>query len=360
MIPKPLQAQIQTQLERLIEQGGASGFQLALGYRDQSLGLFQAGVSDQQTTRRVVEDTWFDLASLTKIISTVTLTMVAHQKRLLPEGLSSPMKIFFPSFASALKEKTVADLLNHRAGLPAVVDEPFSHESRLERVRAFLDHIDRSYQNVSCDYSDVGFMLLGILLEQLFERPLRRAFQETLGIEAGLDFGPLQEPLGILQFFGARRVAHQLKLNSQEFLTPGVSQDPRAQWLEGEAGHAGLWGTARGVDLWARRVYQAYHGKDVLLSDRIVREFICFDRPVGRWMNGFDTPTSPSQSGQRFPAATIGHLGFTGTSVWMDVETGARVTLLCHRFDDGIRPERLRELRPRFHDWIWENVFSTL
>ena len=140
----------------------------------------------------------------------------------------------------------------------------------------------------------------------------------------------------------------------------GVSQDPRAQWLDGDAGHAGLWGTARGVEVWAQQIYRAFHGKDSVLSDRVVRSFIDFDRPFERWMNGFDTPTQPSQSGSRFPRTTIGHLGYTGTSFWMDVESGARITLLCHRFDEGIRPERLRELRPHFHDWIWENVFSTL
>lgn len=360
MLSKSKQADIRAQLERLVEQGGASGFQLALGYRDQCVGSFQVGLSDQQTLQRMTSRTWVDLASLTKIISTTSLLMLAHQRRLLPDGLDSALTNFFPSFASALKEKTIADLLNHRSGLPALFEDAFVQESREQRVRSFLDQIDRSYQNVNCDYSDVGFMLLGILIEQIFQKRLRDVFEVNRQGGDQLRYGPLEQPMGILRWLGARRVAHQLKLDSQEYLSPGVTQDPRAQWLDGDAGHAGLWGTAKGVEAWAQQIYRAFHGKDSVLSDRVVRSFIDFDRPFHRWMNGFDTPSQPSQSGRRFPRTTIGHLGYTGASFWMDVESGARVTLLCHRFDEGIRPERLRELRPDFHDWIWENVFSTL
>ena len=360
MLSKSILVSLRRRLDLLIEQGAASGFQLALGWRDQSLGVLCAGVSDQESAQRVSPRTWFDLASLTKVIATTSLVMRAHQRRLLPEGLKSSLKHFFPSFASDLKDRTIGDLLNHRAGLPAVFEKDFLQESRPERIRGFLDHIDRHYQNVDCRYSDVGFMLLGVLLEQIYGRRLREVFSSELSLGLHLEFGSLSECSWLSRLMGSRRLAHELKLDSQEYLSAGVSQDPRAQWLDGDAGHAGLWGTAAGVEGWARQLFRAYHGKDTTLSDRVIREFIQFDQPFERWMNGFDTPTYPSQSGGRFPRTTIGHLGYTGASFWMDIESGARITLLCHRFDEGIRPERLKELRPDFHDWIWGNVFSTL
>jgi CubicO group peptidase (beta-lactamase class C family) len=134
--------------------------------------------------------------------------------------------------------------------------------------------------------------------------------------------------------------------------------------LGGDAGHAGLFGTSEGVEDWGRELFMCYHGKGLLFSDRIIRDFIQFEgHERGKFLNGFDTPSignEISQAGRRFSEFTIGHLGYTGTSFWMDIEKGYRVTLLSHRFAPAIDIQTLRALRPDFHDWLHAEVFSKL
>lgn len=356
MISTVLKKSIRLKLRELIREGGAPGFQLALGFRDECLGIWAEGVTDK---------TWFDLASITKIISTSYLTMLALQQKKI-SGLDEPLQSFFPSWSSALKTKTIRDLLNHRAGLPAIFEKTEDLPSREEKIRYFLSEVDRSYPanpSVEALYSDVGFMILGILLEQVFGKRLKDIFQNLKFRD--LAFGPISTTFDWFhELIGDRSVAKILSLEDKTTQLRGRTQDPRADWLEGDAGHSGLFGSVLGVESWAQKLFRAYHGKDLLLSDQTLRSFIQFprsdDESAPRWINGFDRPTPPSQSGAFFPSTTVGHLGYSGCSFWMDMESGARISLLSHRFSPKIDPEKLRSLRPIFHDWIWKQVFAEL
>lgn len=365
MLKSSLRRRIHEKLRTLIEEGAGPGFQLALGYKDQTLGCFEAGLADFEQKRRILPSTLFDLASLTKILATVHLLMRAFQEKRI-QSLDQKLLTWFPFLGSELKERSLREVLNHQAGLSAVFE--YSQEmgadlpTRDDRVRFFLRRVDETYLPLTEKktlYSDLGFMLLGLVLEQIYGKRLSLIFGE--GRE--LKFGPLRASSNLLSWLiHASFVAGTLSLDSKPRFLRGLVQDPRAQWLHGDAGHAGIFGSARGLEAWGLELYRGYHGKSVVWSDKVLRAWISFEEKQGSYVNGFDSPASDgtSQAGKYFGPATVGHLGYTGTSLWMDMERGWRICLLTHRFQPGIDIEVLRKKRPEFHDWICSEVFSKL
>lgn len=368
-IEKSVQAKINQKLLELTRKLAAPGFQLVLGWKDET--LFSTAVGKQFPKRwSVRRSTRFDLASLTKVIATSTELMRARQDQVL-RSLDTPVGEFFPFLRSALKEKTLRALLEHRAGLPPIFDLSQSADdtqiSRELRGQFFLERVDAGFREEAPKptYSDVGFMILGLVLEQIRGRSLREIFHRKYEME----FGPLTSYFP--PFFHVAPSPPRSSITDSERGLEGKSGDPyqigrvqdqRAEWWGGDAGHAGLFGTAEGVELWARQIYRAYFGKDLELSDRVVRDFIQLPLKAleQRFTGGFDTPDrppKPSQAGKYFGPESFGHLGYTGTSFWMDLETGYRVILISHRYP---RVERMRELRPLFHDWLMEEVFFRL
>lgn len=359
---------IQNKLNELVKERVAPGFQLSLGHKDQSLGLWVAGQRDPRARHRapVTPGTWFDLASLTKILSGVYFTMWAVQTNRI-RSLDDPLITYFPSMETPVKDRSIRDLLCHRTGLPAVFEALEELPTREERTKYFLRQLEVMPLKTGTLYSDVGYMLLTLLLEQVFGARLSDLWHQHFGLSWPLAYGPLKFRWEWLSWVtrGANRAGISA-LDDPSHWLKGQVQDPRAEWWEGDSAHAGLFGTAEGVELWAQRLFRAYHGKDTVLGDRAVRDFVNFSQQAGaapsteRFLGGFDRPTPPSQSGQCFPSTTVGHLGYTGASFWMDLESGARVCLLCHRFAPGFDPEKLRQYRPLFHDWLWQEVFSDL
>ncbi len=291
--------------------------------------------------------------------------MMAYQEKLVPD-LDQPLKIWFSFFSSDLRNRTLREVLEHRSKLPAIFEETEDLPSRDEKIRFFLRRIDETYrsdeENPKLEevYSDIGFMVLGILLEQIRGKRLR----DLLPPYDFLKYGPVSFPGSWMSVFfpSVSQVASILSLDARPQWLNGRVQSPRAYWLEGDAGHAGLFGRGKAIDDWGKNLFLSYHGKGIRLSDKTVRSFIDFENRRGRFLNGFDTPSEKnSQAGDKLSrTTTIGHLGFTGCSFWMDIESGYRITLLTNRAAPGVDPETLRKLRPGFHDWLLEEVFSTL
>lgn len=366
-----LKRKIQHKLREMIEAGAASGMCLAIGEKQECLGIFCEGSIFKSSRHRVHRHTWFDLASLTKVISTTTLMIYSLQKKMIA-SLDQSLQSFFPFLVSDLKDVTLRELLNHRSGLPAVpknLEEKMPERS--ERLRKFLYQLDGQYSSYAVHrgstlYSDTGFIVLGIVLEQIWGERLSVIFEKVFSHEKfDMRYGPIDMKPGLMGLiFPMDEVAPCSSLEGSELLLLGQAQDPRVEIFGGDAGHAGLFGTVEAIEAWAKELYDAYHGKSVWLSDKFVREFIDFEsfQASGndRFVNGFDTPTQPSQAGATASSFTIGHLGYTGVSCWMDMETGRRISLLCHRFSPGIDPTRLAELRPGFHDWLRQEFWSSL
>jgi CubicO group peptidase (beta-lactamase class C family) len=129
--------------------------------------------------------------------------------------------------------------------------------------------------------------------------------------------------------------------------------------MGGVAGHSGLFAPVREVDRIVHELLACYHAHSDMVPQKILREFWRRDGsvPGSTWALGWDTPTpGRSSSGRYFSADAVGHLGFTGTSIWIEPERHIGVTLLTNRVHPRRDNEAIREFRPRIHDLIMEAI----
>jgi len=282
-------------------------------------------------------DTVFDLASLTKVVATATsvLTLVEDGKVRLQDRVARHI----PEFASgggARDQVTVEELLTHRAGL--VPDDPMAlYTGSREEI------FERKYRQPLANppgarfvYSDVGFEVLGELVRRVSGLPLdeyakKRVFQ-PLGMK-DTGFLPLspsspskKSPLSSLLL---SRIAPTEKINGE--IRRGAVHDPRAYALGGVAGHAGLFSTA---DDLARFCTAMLKGGGGVLSPAGVASTMrprFYGDGVLRGL-GWDVGSSYSTNrGDLFPLGSVGHTGWTGTSMWLDPATDTFVILLTNR-----------------------------
>src|SRR5262249_5315791 len=135
----------------------------------------------------------------------------------------------------------------------------------------------------------------------------------------------------------------------------GEVQDENASMLGGVAGHAGLFSTAADVAVFAEALMHGRIVRPEVLSQFTRRETI----PLGTSRAlGWDTPSSPSQSGKHFSSSSFGHLGYTGTSLWIDPERHLSITLLTNRTWPDCTSQAIKYVRPRFHDAVVEALDS--
>lgn len=286
-------------------------------------------------------DTWFDLASLTKALCTSLLCMRLYQQGRLDLE------------EEPLPGVTVRHLLSHSSGLPAWL--PLHAQAGARRdVVAAAAAAPRGPAGQRAVYSDLGFILLGHLCEERGGERLDRLFAQVGA--PGLGFHPSPE-----------RCAPTRQMAAPWAELRGTVHDDNARAMEGVAGHAGLFGTVRGVARLGLSLCQAYQGQAADLPLGVSAETVgCFfarqPGPPGTgstWGLGWDHPSAElSAAGQRWSPDGVGHLGFTGCSLWMDPPRGRLVVLLSNRaFARG--PEeterskaRLKALRPRLHDAV--------
>jgi CubicO group peptidase (beta-lactamase class C family) len=315
-------------------------------------------ISREPGAPAVTPDTVFDLASLTKpLATTLALMVLADRGRL---RLSTPLGEVLPAawLPPDKQPLTLRSLLTHRAGLPAW--RPFYSELpaapapersiRLARLAAAVP-LEQAPDTVTL-YSDLGFILLGAAVEHLGEENLDQFCREEIYRPlklTGLGFNPRQQPGGGGLAFAATELG----------LIPGRAgsgevHDENAWAAGGVAGHAGLFGTGAEVFRLVACLYQAYTGQAAgPLTPETVRRFFTVP-PGAQRAHGFDTPDpEPARraAGRYFSPRSVGHLGFTGTSFWLDLESSQEVVLLTNRVLMG-RDDKtgINALRPRFHE----------
>ncbi len=281
-------------------------------------------------------ETLFDLASLTKVISTTTAAMARVRNGSL--RLDRRVAEFFPEWQGEDRAAvTVRDLLEHASGLPArLVDPPpegqreFEHEICTIR----LEYPPRS-QSV---YSDLGFILLGFLV---------RLEADTLSKD--LLFDP---PPDLRARCAPTRPLDEDHRRGRVLI--GEVHDNYAAALGGVAGHAGLFGTASAVGRFARTVLRAARGDATQPSPftpALVREFTTRSGvPGSSRALGWDTMLPTSSCGTRMSPAAFGHVGFTGTSLWIDPSQDRYFVLLTNRVLGAGTIDEMRDVRRAFHD----------
>ena len=139
----------------------------------------------------------------------------------------------------------------------------------------------------------------------------------------------------------------------------GEVHDDNAYAMGGVSGHAGLFSSARDLHQFILLLVECYHGGNGFLTPDLVREFWTQDRtvPGSTWALGWDTPSlKGSSSGQYFSQQSVGHLGYTGTSIWIDLRRDIHVILLTNRIHPTHGNERIREFRPLIHDLIMKAI----
>jgi CubicO group peptidase (beta-lactamase class C family) len=359
---------VERAVERAIEAGELPGAVIVARMGDELAfdGVYGAAVLVPERHEARLE-TIYDLASLTKVMATTAATML-----LVAEGriqLDAPVATYLPAFAERGKEKiSVRHLLTHSSGL-----RPWRayHADLAERDRRRGEHVvgtaDGKREIVSrvlrgapvhepgeaSVYGDLDFIALGALLESVAGEELdafcaRRIYQ-PLGMAA--------THFNRLPFAGERaRYAATEQCPWRERVLWGEVHDPNAWAMGGVAGHAGLFGSAPDVLRFAQEMLAAERGRSALFPTEVAREFFRRQEiaPGSDWALGWDTPTEgQSTSGTHFSKRSIGHTGFTGTSVWIDLERGMIVVLLANRIHLVAKRSKF-ELRPHVHDLIWE------
>ena len=373
-MPAELEPRLDAEFKAAIGRGVFSGASLLIARNlaadfERTWGTVEyGGVALASSTR-------FDLASLTKPLVTAPLCMAAIQHGLL--NLDDPLCRFFPGDVPGDKKAiTVRRLLSHSSGLPPY--KPFYLEliklPPEARRTALLSMILQTPLDVppgkTANYSDLGFMLLGLILEKLMGERLDGCAQTFLFAGLGIDelhFRPIDKPTTQNGYqvaegkppSGPHYAATQL-CSWRKRLLFGEVDDENAWTLNGIAGHAGLFGTARGVFSLVSFLWNIYDGNitDPLWPRDLVRLFWTragIAEGSSDWCLGYDTPSGKcSSAGRYFSSNTIGHLGFTGVSFWLDLEKRIMVILLTNRVHPTRQNDEIRQLRPVLHDIIME------
>jgi len=318
------------------------------------------GYSNLTTRLKTNLNTIFDLASLTKPLATTLAVMALIQKGEL--SLDQPVgSILKPFNRSEKKAITIRHLLCHNSGLPDyrpyyLTLHALPFEKRKTELRRCL--ADESLVNAvgkKTVYSDLGFMILRWIIETVSHKALDY-----------FTFHSIYQPLNLEGLFFPNPLIsttpHQFaateKCPWRNMILQGQVHDENAWVMGGVEGHAGLFGTAIAINslLWSM-LNVFYDGSPVLFFEKdLLRVF--FSRQVdSEYALGFDTPSGTNAScGRYFSSHSVGHLGFTGTSFWVDLDQAVVVILLSNRVHLSRENIKIREFRPRLHDRIMASL----
>ena len=324
----------------------------------------------------MVAETCFDLASLTKILATTNLALEAIQRGTL--RLEDPLVSLLPQYQGPGKEPTtLLHLLEHASGLPEC--RPY--------YRAFGDEVDRAWigtrqgrdwirqrvaeeplvspPGVTALYSDLNFILLDWILERASGRTLDEAFRERVSTPLGIEdlFFVDQEDSSRVEI--ARRQRHFAATERCPWrgrTLVGEVHDENTFAMGGISGHAGLFGTAEAIAQVCTSWLDSFHGRASLWEEGCIRRFWTRSAVPGSTRAlGFDTPSPApkySAAGQGFGPGSVGHNGFTGTSIWLDPQRELFVVLLTNRVHPSRENLAIRPFRPRLHDLVVDEMFG--
>jgi serine-type D-Ala-D-Ala carboxypeptidase len=348
-------------LEQAIAQRAFPGASIAITHNGKIVALKGFGHFTYEPDSPLVSaESIFDLASVSKVIATTSMAMILYQRGLL--DLDAPVIGVVPEFAdedARRREITCRMLLAHSSGLPAHEKLYLHARSREELIRAAMRVPLTADPGSHAEYSDIGFIVLGLALERVAGEPLDVFCRREV-------FGPL----GMSQTGFNPPAAWKSRIPPtaddrifRKRIIQGEVYDENASVMGGVSPQAGVFSTAFDTALFAEAMLNG--GTPIVLPE-IVRPktvrpetLAVFTRretsPAGTSRAlGWDTPSKPSQSGKYLSQASFGHLGYTGTSLWIDPERQLSVTLLTNRtWPDGSN-RTIKEIRPRFHDAVCE------
>lgn len=365
---------------RFLAEGAAPGAALLLGRGERVLFEGYYGTLAPGDAA-VTSATIYDLSSLTKPLATLACLLRVVARR--GSSLGEPLCRLLPELASDTRDSrrseiTVRHALGHCAGFPArgMYFERLARAERQERKALIATNEGaRRIVEMACaeplldapgrvvTYSDVGYILLGEWLARASGSALDRLFAEQIAVPLDLvDTGYIRADTGATARGSPEpsRIAPTDHCPWRGRRVRGEVQDENAYAMGGVAGHAGLFSTAREVHRLASSFVASIEGNAGLFDRGLVRE--CFAGPGSvvsgsTWSLGWDTPTPGSSSaGRGISPRSFGHLGFTGTSLWVDLDRGVHVVLLTNRVYADKENTGIRRMRPLVHDAVFEAV----
>jgi CubicO group peptidase (beta-lactamase class C family) len=336
-------------LENVICRGAFPGASVAITHKGKLVALKSFGRFTYEAESPVVRtDTLFDLASVTKVIATTTMAMILYERGVL--DLEVPVVQIVPEFRGAdsrRAEVTSRMLLGHSSGLPAHEKLFLTARTKEALLATVFETALVADPRTQAVYSDIGFMLLGVVLERIAGEPLDRFSQREIFGPCAMTQATFKPPAGL-------RRAIPPTVDDQVFrhrVIQGEVNDENASVMGGVAPQAGVFAAAADVAIFA---HSLMNGTGLRLRAETVSLFTRRESaPQGTSRAlGWDTPSPSSQSGQYFSHYSFGHLGYTGTSLWIDAERGISITLLTNRtWPDGTQME-IKAVRPKFHDAV--------
>jgi CubicO group peptidase (beta-lactamase class C family) len=301
----------------------------------------------------VTPATLFDLGSLTKVVATTPMAMLLYERGLL--DLDAPVSAIVPEFTSdAAKdprrhEVTLRMLLAHSSGLPAHEKLFLKARTRDELLHAAFTTPLTANPATRAEYSDIGFIILGTALERVADESLDRFCRREIFAPLAMTSTTFNPPTEI-------RAQIPPTVNDQTFrqrIIQGEVFDENASVLGGVAPQAGLFSTAADLAKFAHVMLNP--GRPILRPDTVTLFTGRQPAPPGTSRAlGWDTPSSPSQSGKYLSPNSFGHLGYTGTSLWIDPARQLSITLLTNRTWPDCSNQAIKQVRPKFHDAVIE------
>lgn len=361
---------LDTKVDALLKDGRERGV-----FSGAAVGIYRFGTREVRTiqftgtTRKdsheknISPHTLFDLASLTKPLCTaLSIFFLIQQKEM--QWDTKVFDILHFSCPPELRNITVDQLLSHSSGLLAYIPlyeklPPIPDEgNKIKIIQAFLREKTAYVPESRCLYSDIGFMLLGSLVERINGEGLDIFFQREITGPLQLTESILFRPLSA-QNRGSENIAATEFCPWRQKLIQGEVHDEHAWLMNGVAGHAGLFGTVGGVMQLCEHILHQWKERSVhpVLSASVLRKGMERKYQGQTWSRGFDTPsTHGSSAGSYFSKKSVGHLGFTGTSFWIDPEHDVVVVFLSNRIHPTRNNEKIKMFRPVLHNTIMEEL----
>ena len=312
----------------------------------------------------IAPETVYDIASISKVVATTTAAMILAERGALE--IDTPLGDLLPGFVvgrssgERARHITIRHLLAHNSGLPGYVELFRNARTQEDLVRACLQLPIEAEPGRRAEYSDPGFILLGKALEAFMRESLatwvRREIFTPLQLRS-TDYVPaparrdLIPPTEEDQGFRHRRIQ-------------GEVQDENAWVLKGVAGHAGVFSNVPDLLRFAGSVLTAARNDErssdpKLFSSQTLERFAERQGPAGSSRAlGWDTPSENSSAGTHFSSRSIGHLGYSGCSLWIDLDAEIAIVLLTNRTWPDRKSQLIREVRPAFHDAVREALMT--
>ena len=350
-------ARVDSIIRHALSDGASPGAALVIGRHGRLVRLRGYGRTDWSPYAPAVTDsTLYDLASLTKAMGTATVaTQMSREGRL---QLDAPIHRYLRGWPSRGQhgDITVRHLLSHTSGLPAGADLWPGARSRAEIIASLATLRVWSKPGTRREYSDVGMILLGAVLEDVSGSRLDDLLETRVFRPLQLRdtrFNPLTAHGEAGSFLLARIAPTEHDTYVRKTLVHGVVHDLNAWAMDGVAGHAGIFSSARDMAVYGQAILDAAHGRaNALFATGAFLSWLQSERVRGRPL-GWDVPAGQrSSAGLYFSKSSFGHTGFTGTSLWVDPERDVFVVLLTNRLNPSARNQKHVQLRRDVHDYV--------